>query len=165
LRGIATTARQGLPLIPEDADWFASAIDAVLAGRARSLDAELGLKANGKSWRRVEARRSRDDKIFVVARRSCPNKSAAEAATEIAAVFKRYASTAWLNDRQNGVPHKRNEHLYEIFREAEERVSVPTSGKQIHRILEDRGWTTASPVIVRSAVRKSDSPRESRSQR
>lgn len=139
LREIESQCREGEPLEPETATWFADSLSAFLNKQVTSLEEALGLKMGrgGVPWWREEAIRQRDAALRGLRGEHFSALSVNAAAREICRLAKRYAGCAWPHDRdESELPQrhlgKPQEWLWRAFVSG---ATMPLGERQLRSIL------------------------------
>ena len=106
LRDIAQRCLDGVPLDSTSARWLGTSLDNYLKHRSRTIEDALGLHAprGGVPWWLEDAMRKRDAALRELARRYYSGLSVAAQAREIHRLAVRYATSAWLRERDFDAP-------------------------------------------------------------
>jgi len=142
LRRLAAAAPQALG---DDGVWLAAAIEARLAGRARTLDAALALTRRGGASPAVQARNDRRDALLrTYAATFLGELAPARQASAMSLEIAEFRSRVWprLRDLAACPPHvigARQRALFDLLKAG----GVPDSARQLRRILAGRDIQSA----------------------
>jgi hypothetical protein len=106
LREIAQRCQYGEPLPPDLSDWLGQSLSRFLSRERQTTDEAFGLQRarGGVPWWKEEAMRRRDAALRNLARILCPTLPVATQARRIHTLALRYASSAWLRERDSETP-------------------------------------------------------------
>lgn len=139
MREISRRCTVGEPLTNDLADWLASAFDAFLSQRCRSLhDAfHLNFPKGGVPWWREEAMRKRDAALRELARRCHAGHSISAQSRQISRRCDRYAASAWRFDRnrEDMPPSYLRTPKELIWRAFKSGAAMPLGERQLRNIL------------------------------
>jgi hypothetical protein len=139
LREIARRCQAGEPLPAGLSSWLGQSLDQFLSHRRGSTDEAFGLRRarGGVPWWMEEAMHRRDGALRELARRFYPTISVAARAREIHKLAVRYASSAWLRERNiealpPGSEGTRRQWLWLAFKSG---ALMPIGERQLRHLL------------------------------
>ena len=139
LREITRRCLAGEPLPPTLSNWLGESLDQFLSRQQRTIDDALGLHwpRGGIPWWMEEAMRLRDAALRELARRFYPELSISAQAREIHRLALRYASSAWLRERNAEAPPAAHEGtplewLWAAFKAG---AAMPIGERQLRHVL------------------------------
>ena len=139
LREIARRCQTGEPLSPSLLSWLGQSLNQFLSHRRGTTDEAFGLHRarGGVPWWMEEAMRHRDAALRELARRFYPSISISAQAREIHKLAVRYASSAWLRERDietlpAGSEGTRRQWLWLAFKSG---ALMPIGERQLRNVL------------------------------
>ncbi|HYC13790.1 MAG TPA: hypothetical protein VEC75_06050 [Stellaceae bacterium] len=139
LRDIARHCRYGEALPAELSAWLSQSLSRFLTHERPTTDEAFGLERarGGLPWWKEEAMRKRDKALRDLAQLVCPTLSAAAQARRIRSLAVRYASTAWLREREAEAPPPASqgtlrERLWTAFKSG---APMPIGERQLRHVL------------------------------
>jgi hypothetical protein len=139
LREIARCCLKGEPLQADLARALGGALQAFLSRRHRTIEAAFGIVSmrGGISWLAAEANRARDNALRKLSECACAGQPVAAQARALYVMSIRYASSAWLNDRELPIMPTRyigtaHEWLWQAFKSG---GKMPVGERQLRNIL------------------------------
>jgi hypothetical protein len=139
LHEIAERCLSGMPLDDTMARWLGTSLDRFLKHRARTIEDAMGLRfpRGGVPWWMEEAIRKRDAALRELSRRFYSELPIAAQAREIHRLAIRYASSAWLREREAimlpaGHEGTRLQWLWAAFKAG---AAMPLGERQLRHVL------------------------------
>jgi len=139
LREIAQRCRYGEPLPPDLAAWLSESLSKFLSHERPTADEAFGLQRarGGIPWWKEDAMRRRDSALRNLARMLCPGLPVGAQARRIRSLALRYASSAWLRERDRETPPEASEGTFRqwLWMAFKSGARMPIGERQLRHLL------------------------------